>query len=390
MRLCRLLAYLACCACLLFGVVGATFDLGACDGLAIKAHSLTFLNASQYFEVDVHNAAVSLSSAPIDPFFGKLTDARLTASPPSACRAQFDALPQQFECDFYTHPSADTGFAFADGSSGDGVGYWSHPGGDASKPMQMTLRPGVYCPRITALNSSYFWVRAITMEPGNIVLDAGGDPDAQFVFQSDVLMHFEGTNVLLANNASDSNVLWHGRKSVSIGVGETELPTSTAGIYATGTQCGIWMRKTNLIGHLLSGCNIQLEGASEIHTDAFYTDPPPPPSDSSSSFFESRAGIAVIATGSAVAVSAVAAGLWIRAHSLATDVAAQASDVKPQKQKTQNKNKKKKSKSHEHKNKDKQRLIDSVKSSDQAAVSDLMQMPALALSRARIVQVCID
>jgi len=392
----RPLAFLACLASLFSGrvVSGATssFDLSACDGLALKAGSLAFLNASQLSAVDVHGASVALSSAPIDPFFGELTSARLTTEAPISCTSQLDALPAQFKCDFYTHSSADTGFAFADGSRGDGVGYWFHPDGDATQPMQMILHPGVYCPSISALNSSYFWVRAITMQAGAIVLDARGDPDAQFVFQSDVLMHFEGTSVSLANNASAANVLWHARNSLSIGVGETDTQTRTVGNYATGRRCGIWMRQTNLHGHLFSDCGIQLEGPSSIHTDAFYNELPPPSddADSASSFFETGAGIAIIATGSAVGVSAVAAGLWIRAHSLSGQMAASqltdAVDAVPDSKKTHNKKDKKKKKLE----KDKKRLIENVRNSDQAAVSDLLQMPLLAVSRSRTLQVCID
>ena len=32
------------------------------------------------------------------------------------------------------------------------------------------------------------------------MLDAQGDSDAQFIFQADVIVHFEGTNVTLLNS----------------------------------------------------------------------------------------------------------------------------------------------------------------------------------------------
>ena len=189
-----------------------------------------------------------------------------TLSGNDTCKAPLDALPSAYPCDYYIHfvSTADTHFAFASGSSGNGVGYWSHPDGNLTKPMQMTLTPGVYCPNATVMGKSHFRIRDIAGRAGNLLLDAQGDGNAQFIFQSDVIVHFEGTNVTLLNRASPHNVLWYANHTLTVGVGDSPMQTNTAGLYLTRPGGAVRIRQTNLSGQIASGC-VEFEGHCSIH-----------------------------------------------------------------------------------------------------------------------------
>jgi hypothetical protein len=77
----------------------------------------------------------------------------------------------------------------------------------------MTLTPGVYCFASSAQLT------------GTLTLDAQGDPNAVFIFQTgSTLTTASGSSVLLINNASSCGVFWQVGSSATLGTG-----TSLAG-----------------------------------------------------------------------------------------------------------------------------------------------------------------
>ena len=267
------------CVCLLLAVhvhaetiIGAlpiaqVLQLDRCGQFAVRADCVTFTNTSTYSTVDVREADVLLAS-PANSTFGQL--ARVGSGIPlpanDTCKTQLDALPSAYPCDYYIHyvSDADTHFAFASGASGNGIGYWSHPDGNLSQPMQMTLTPGVYCPNATVMGKSHFWIRDIAGRAGNLLLDAQGDGNAQFIFQSDVIVHFEGTNVTLLNSAKADKVLWYANHTVTVGMGDSPMQTNAAGTYMTRPGGAVRMRQTNLDGQIFGASCVEFEGSGSI------------------------------------------------------------------------------------------------------------------------------
>jgi hypothetical protein len=76
----------------------------------------------------------------------------------------------------------------------------------------LTLQPGVYSgPSKSPLGLS-----------GPLVLDAGGDPSAVFIFQTDsTLITGSGSTVSLINGAQECNVFWQVGSSATLGTGST-------------------------------------------------------------------------------------------------------------------------------------------------------------------------
>jgi hypothetical protein len=80
-----------------------------------------------------------------------------------------------------------------------------------------TIYPGVYS-SLTAV--------AIT---GTLILDAQGDPDAQFIFKiTGALNSVAGATVVLANGASSDNVFWIAVGAVALGANTTMVGTAIA------------------------------------------------------------------------------------------------------------------------------------------------------------------
>ena len=78
----------------------------------------------------------------------------------------------------------------------------------------LTLLPGVYC----------FLGGAITMSAGSLTLDAGGDANAQWIFQAvSSLTTATATSVVLKNGAKATNVYWVLGTEVSIGYSSSFL-----------------------------------------------------------------------------------------------------------------------------------------------------------------------
>ena len=449
-------------ACLLLAVqllrapAAEALQLDRCGQFAVRADCVTFTNTSTYSTVDVREADVLLAS-PLNSTFGQL--ARVGSGIPlpanDTCKTQLDALPSAYPCDYYIHyvSAADTHFAFASGASGNGIGYWSHPDGNLSQPMQMTLTPGVYCPNATVMGKSHFWIRDIAGRPGNLVLDAQGDSDAQFIFQADVIVHFEGTNVTLLNSTKADKVLWYANHTVTVGMGDSPMQTNAAGTYMTRPGGAVRMRQTNLDGQIFGASCVEFEGNGSITVpnlmlpDDHPVIPFPPGESSSSSTGESSssssstgessssssssagdsssAGHSSSSTGASSSTGqnstgleppladagssdtpfiespagiaiVVTSGVVVVAGAAAavwvnTSVAAKTAETVAESAQLQ-KTKTNTPKKHKgkHHNKDKKRLISNTVPSDQAAVSDLIRMPKLQASRSRLVGISIE
>jgi|GEM_PF-1482446 len=81
--------------------------------------------------------------------------------------------------------------------------------GNSDEPVDLsgkTLDPNVYA------------IGAANFTAGNLTLDGGGDPDAQWIFHTTSLATAADFNVLLINSASASNVFWQVGTSATLGI----------------------------------------------------------------------------------------------------------------------------------------------------------------------------
>jgi hypothetical protein len=117
---------------------------------------------------------------------------------------------------------------------------------------------------------------------------------------------------------------------------------------------------------------------------------PPPLSDAASDtpFFETNAGIAIVATSATVAVAGAAALVWVYATGQQAAATGQGIGEAIRSSQPKKNAPKKKHKTKHHK--EKKRMISSSTTSDQAAVSDLLRMPRLKSSRSRLVGISIE
>ena len=117
----------------------------------------------------------------------------------------------------------------------------------------------------TIIPGVYVLAGAITIA-GTLILDGGGDPNAVFVIRSTggAITTGAGTNIILTNGATSSNVYWVAQGVVALGVGSTMAGTiiSNTAAIAIGASC-------TLSGRLLTkaGAIAVSSGICSIPTD---------------------------------------------------------------------------------------------------------------------------
>jgi hypothetical protein len=119
----------------------------------------------------------------------------------------------------------------------------------------LTLIPGVY-----------FFATSASLT-GTLILDAQGNPNAQFVFQiGSTLITASGSAVVLLNGAVPSNIFWQVGSSATFGTGsvfEGNILANTSITVTTGVSN--------------TGSLVALNGAVTLDTDIINAAPEPPP-----------------------------------------------------------------------------------------------------------------
>ena len=112
----------------------------------------------------------------------------------------------------------------------------------------LTLGPGVYCSG-----------GAMTLSAGTLTLDAGGDPNAEWIFQmASSLITSPYTSFILLNGAQERNVYWKVGSSATIAYSSSFIGNIIA--YASIS----FGHDSTLVGRGLAGAAVSFEGGSSI------------------------------------------------------------------------------------------------------------------------------
>jgi hypothetical protein len=112
----------------------------------------------------------------------------------------------------------------------------------------MTLAPGVYCS-----------ATALTLSASTLTLDAGGNPDAQWIFQAgSSLTTSPTTSIILANGAQAKNVYWAVGSSAALGYSSNFVGTIMA--YASVSLD----HNVVMVGRGLAGAAVSSAGTSTV------------------------------------------------------------------------------------------------------------------------------